>query len=227
MKTPAFQFYVHDFIVGTMHFSAEETGAYIRLLCYQWDNGFIEADDKKLKKITGISAKNLKKVLEKFSRRDDGSYKNMRLEKERLKQEELREARSVAGKKGNETKWHSSQGDRKPIAKRSQTPSQNVALQSSSSSSSSEEQPIQDAPLIFDTNNNTRMAPTKQAVWEAFQRNGGTVEMAKAFYERNEAVGWMLRGSEIKNFASLVPSYIRAWLENRPEELAPVKRMVM
>jgi hypothetical protein len=32
-KSPAFQFYPQDFLVGSAMLSAEETGAYIRLLC--------------------------------------------------------------------------------------------------------------------------------------------------------------------------------------------------
>ena len=38
MKDPAFPFYAQDFLVGTMHMTFEETGAYIKLLAYQWTN---------------------------------------------------------------------------------------------------------------------------------------------------------------------------------------------
>lgn len=133
MKSPAFQFYVQDFLIGTAHFTAEETGAYIRLLCYQWDNGFIEDDDQKLKKISGISVKKMENILKKFSKSKDGQLKNIRLEKERKKQLDLRKRRSDAGKKGNEIKY----GPRKAIAKGSQSDRKGVALQSSSSSSTS------------------------------------------------------------------------------------------
>lgn len=133
MKSPAFQFYVQDFLIGTAHFTAEETGAYVRLLCYQWDNGFIDDDEQKLKKISGISAKKMENILKKFSKAKPGQLKNIRLEKERRKQTDLRKRRSDAGKKGNEIKYNKkfadangSQSDRKPIA-----------LQSSSSSSTS------------------------------------------------------------------------------------------
>lgn len=133
MKSPAFQFYVQDFLIGTSHFSAEETGAYIRLLCYQWDNGLVENDEQKLKKISGISVKKMEKILKKFSKTKDGHYKNLRLEKERKKQADLRKRRSDAGKKGNEIKY----GSRKATAKGSQSDRKGIALQSSSSSSTS------------------------------------------------------------------------------------------
>jgi uncharacterized protein YdaU (DUF1376 family) len=132
-KSPACQFYVQDFLIGTSHFSAEETGAYIRLLCYQWDTGLVENDEQKLKKISGISVKKLEKILKKFSKTKDGHYKNLRLERERQKQIDLRKRRSEAGKRGNEIKY----GSRKAIAKRPQSDRKDIALQSSSSSSTS------------------------------------------------------------------------------------------
>lgn len=132
MKSPAFQFYVQDFMVGTAHFSAEETGAYIRLLCYQWDNGSIENEEKIIKKITGVSVKKIEKVIKKFSIKD-GFLKNIRLEKERKKQIELRKRRSDAGKKGNEVKYKS----RRANANGSLGDRNAGALQSSYSSSTS------------------------------------------------------------------------------------------
>jgi uncharacterized protein YdaU (DUF1376 family) len=83
-KSPAFQFYVQDFLSGVKFFSAEETGAYILLLCEQWDSGFIENNDKILKKITGISPKKLQKVVEKFQIIDNKLI-NKRLAEEKAK----------------------------------------------------------------------------------------------------------------------------------------------
>lgn len=133
MKAPAFQFYVQDFLIGTSHFTAEETGAYIRLLCHQWDNGFIEDDDQKLKKISGISVKKMKNILKKFSKTKPGQLKNLRLERERKKQADSRKRRSDAGKKGNEEKKKRRNAD----AMRPQSERIELALQSSTSSSTS------------------------------------------------------------------------------------------
>lgn len=96
-KSPAFQFYVQDFLSGVKFFSAEETGAYILLLCEQWDSGFIENNPKILKKITGISPKKLEKVLKKFEIKGEKLINN-RLEEERLKRLEFLERSSNAGK---------------------------------------------------------------------------------------------------------------------------------
>lgn len=87
-KSPAFQFYVQDFLSGVKFFTTEETGAYILLLCEQWDSGFIENNEKILKKITGISQKKLIKVLEKFDIIEN-KFINKRLEEERVKKEDF------------------------------------------------------------------------------------------------------------------------------------------
>ena len=55
--------------------------------------------------------------------------------------------------------------------------------------------------------------PTKEQVWECFQRNGGTKEMAKVFWNNNDSTGWFLKGSPITNFNNLVPSFISNWMK--------------
>lgn len=95
-KSPAFQFYVQDFLSGVKFFSAEETGAYILLLCEQWDSGFIENNEKILKKITGISPKKLQKVLEKFEKKEN-KFINKRLHEEKVKREEFITKSRLAG----------------------------------------------------------------------------------------------------------------------------------
>jgi len=100
MKPPAFQFYPDDFIGGTCDLSAEEVGAYIRLLCYQWSRGSIPDDSAKLARIAGANVTT--DTLQKFP-----SGKNARLEFEREKQAEYRAEKSKAGKSGAEKRWHS------------------------------------------------------------------------------------------------------------------------
>lgn len=54
MKDPAFLFYTKDFQSGTQDMSVAEVGAYIRLLCYQHQHGFIPDNRDRLMRITGI-----------------------------------------------------------------------------------------------------------------------------------------------------------------------------
>ena len=56
--------------------------------------------------------------------------------------------------------------------------------------------------------------PTYQQVAEVFFRNGGTEEMAKKFFETNEATGWFYRGSPIVKFESMIGPYISSWKAN-------------
>jgi len=56
--------------------------------------------------------------------------------------------------------------------------------------------------------------PTKNEVLESFLQNGGNMEMAKSFWERNEATGWYFKGSPITNFRNMVASYVTNWNKN-------------
>lgn len=103
MKPPAFQFYAADFLVGTSTMTNEEVGIYIRLLCHQWDKGFVAKD--KASRIVG--AKIPADVLNKFAD-SNGELRNERLENERKKQSEYREQQSQRGKAGADARWNAS-----------------------------------------------------------------------------------------------------------------------
>lgn len=103
MKPPAFQFYPDNFIQGVSDMEQCEVGAYILLLCYQWNHGSIPADKPRLERIAhGYVSDH---VLAKF-RLFDGLLKNERLELEREKQEAYRKTRAENGAKGGRPKAH-------------------------------------------------------------------------------------------------------------------------
>lgn len=79
-------------------FTAEEVGAYVLMMCRQWDKGFVEKNDKTLKKVSRISVKKLENVLKKFEE-NDGKLINLRLEKERKKKAEYSDTQSDNAKK--------------------------------------------------------------------------------------------------------------------------------
>jgi hypothetical protein len=60
--------------------------------------------------------------------------------------------------------------------------------------------------------------PTLDEVREAFDRSGGSTEMADKFFLKHNSTGWFLNGSPIVSFASLVPSYIHNWNQNRTQK---------
>jgi uncharacterized protein YdaU (DUF1376 family) len=101
-KPPAFQFYADDFLAGTLDMSQEEVGAYIRLLCYQWNTGSIPVATEKQQRLAGgcVSVD----VLAKFRLLPDGRLVNERLEQERNKQAEYRKQQSQKGKRSAENR---------------------------------------------------------------------------------------------------------------------------
>src|SRR5690349_6278210 len=101
MKPPAFQFYAADFLVGTADMEATEVEAYIRLLCHQWDRGFVPKDKAVRLAGTEVSAAVLAKFVE-----SNGELRNERMEVERRKQAEYRGQQSQRGKAGAESRWN-------------------------------------------------------------------------------------------------------------------------
>jgi uncharacterized protein YdaU (DUF1376 family) len=103
-RPPAFQFYAADFMYGCRTLTLEERGAYITLLCHQWDKGSVPGDDLKTLALvlgtSGFSARKLwLKIADKFPRLSHG-FANRRLELERVKQARFRRKMAQNGKKG-------------------------------------------------------------------------------------------------------------------------------
>jgi uncharacterized protein YdaU (DUF1376 family) len=87
-KDPAFLFYSSDFLTGTMFFSDEQTGKYIRLLCAQHQSGHLEEED-----MIKICKTYDKDIFKKFMKDADGKYYNHRLEQETNKRIAYSESR--------------------------------------------------------------------------------------------------------------------------------------
>ena len=94
-RSPAFQFYADDFLAGTLDLSQEEVGAYVRLLCHQWNRGSIPVETEKQQRLAGGSVS--VDVLAKFRLVDGCGLINDRLEKERAKQAEFRQKQREKG----------------------------------------------------------------------------------------------------------------------------------
>lgn len=106
-KSPAFQLYVNDFLTGTMDMTAEQVGGYIRLLCHQFDKDGLPDDDRKLLKLSGVRAKNLKVILNKFVKKSDNKLHNLRLTSVISEQNAYRQKQIENGKKGGFSKNNS------------------------------------------------------------------------------------------------------------------------
>jgi uncharacterized protein YdaU (DUF1376 family) len=83
-KDPAFLFYVGDFNDGTQDFTNEETGAYLRLLLFQFSQGHLPIERIK-RKLNG-DFDHLWPILScKFRLDEQGLFYNVRLEEEQIK----------------------------------------------------------------------------------------------------------------------------------------------
>ena len=89
MKDPAFNFYSDNFLSGTMFFTDEQVGKYIRLLCAQHLTGHLEE-----KHMIIICKSHDKDIWSKFIQDDAGKYYNERLEIEINKRKSYSESRS-------------------------------------------------------------------------------------------------------------------------------------
>lgn len=65
--------------------------------------------------------------------------------------------------------------------------------------------------------NKSVKAPKEQEVHEAFVRMGGTQDQAKKFFDKYDATGWMIKGTPIMKWTSLIRSFIDTWAEIRKE----------
>lgn len=101
---PAFQFYPKDFLAdgNVAAMSLHEVGAYIKLLCYCWQEEAISANHQRLANMVGVSLvefnENIWPALQPCFVEGDGLLRHKRLDAERQKQEEYRQKQSDRGK---------------------------------------------------------------------------------------------------------------------------------
>ena len=109
-KAPAFQFYPKDWLTDpdVVCMSMAQKGAYITLICYCWREDKLPNNEDYIRKLLG----NIPKwktlwngIKHKFEIQGDYLL-HPRLEKEKIKQEEYRNKKSIAGKKGMEKRWN-------------------------------------------------------------------------------------------------------------------------
>lgn len=200
-KPPAFQFYADDFIGGTVCFSAQEVGAYMRLLCYQWGNGSIPNDAKTLKRIAGVSVS--KSVQLKFP-----NGINPRLEAERQKQQLYREKQAAKGRASAHARFNHGSTTVQPSVV-------DVRLQPEGNS------PISDlrSPVSIDLITSEKGEPSEarsreferpnQADFVAYmiEKAGVPADYAAERWGRFDSVGWVNgNGVPVKTWKSLAPS---------------------
>lgn len=107
---PFMKFYCKDWLSSSSvaDMSLEAQGAYLRLLCYQWEDGHIPHDTDKWARRVGLDASSDKwaaiyaELAHCFDRTNEG-YVNSRLADERAKAAEYQKAQAEKGAKGGRT----------------------------------------------------------------------------------------------------------------------------
>lgn len=233
MKSPAFRFYVGDFLLGCRRFSTEEVGAYILLLCEQWDNGAIIPNDENLiKEITKCTKmKVINKVLLKFKKDENGDFFNERLEKERQRQNDFNSKQKANGQKGGRPKSIDNQIDSISVDKpmglpnESQTQTQKKPSVSASVSNTISKDIVGENPPLppeFSLDNGIknvkpRIVFVKPSIYEVknyFNEYTKSVlsdeklqTMANAWHDHYTSNGWMVGKNHMKDWKAAV----RTW----------------
>lgn len=113
-RTP-FKFVLHlpDHIADTMHLSAEEHGAYLRLLFSYWRGGPLKDDDRVLARIVGLSVDEwaeVRPLVEPFFEVLHGQWMHWRTDDELQAAYEAIEKSSRAGKTAANARWGNKKG---------------------------------------------------------------------------------------------------------------------
>lgn len=146
MPSPAFQFYPNEWIgnYNVQLLSLEEEGAYIRLLCYCWNEGSIPNDPELCARLIGKGASTTlaTKLLPRFVKdaNDPSRLVHERLEREREKQLAWSEKSKLGGQKSGESRKKAAElkgGSR--LVEPPYEPKSNSSFSSSSSSSKVQE----------------------------------------------------------------------------------------
>ena len=102
MSSPAFQFYVRDWIMSTRTLSPEARGVHIDLLAYSWDYDGIPSDFRAISSLVLLTPTKFRRVWMELSDRwpeaENGLLRNPRQERQRAELLALREKRAAAGR---------------------------------------------------------------------------------------------------------------------------------
>jgi uncharacterized protein YdaU (DUF1376 family) len=235
-KSPAFSLYAKDFVTGTSTMSLQEVGAYIRLLCYQWDSGSVPNDAKERSRIIGCSRSQERelwnRVGKKFLLAND-VFLNERLEEERYKQAERSQKLSANGKLGGrpaKAKGKQLLSSSFPETKAEKSLSSSSSFSSSNDSSKNDEstttERVRVEPLILSPLQFARLQETHAFV-------GSKLRVPKALHAELvaksganahvELTSWYERLNEELELAGKGTGDVFAWLRPRHQAFAVEK----
>jgi uncharacterized protein YdaU (DUF1376 family) len=193
MKDPAFLFYTGDFLAGTMFFTDEQLGIYLRLLMAQHQHGHLTE-----KQVNIICKSCDKEVLEKFEIDTDGNYYNARLDLEINKRKAYSESRS------------------KNRTKKEDKPKKDII-----NTSITYVNHMEDRNKDVNKDKEKMVIPEIEKVILYFKENGYTEEAAKKAFQYYSVNEWKdSKGNTVKNWKQKM---ISVWFkeENKVKEIKP------
>jgi len=220
-KAPAFQLYTDDFLAGTLEMSQEEVGQFIRLLCHQWNRGWIPVETEKQQRLTGgcVSVD----VLVKFRLCEDGFLRNERLESVRTERGLFLQQQSKKGQQSAE-KRRLATLENQPEVNRTSTevqpdtqPDGQPTPQPESNSPSPSPSPI--TKIQADKPPRVRFQkPTVEELTAEAIKIGLPVTEVDKFFNYYESNGWKVG----KNSMKCWPAAMKGWLSRLGEASGPV-----
>ncbi len=195
---PAFDFYTQRWLAGTMGMTAAERGAYVNLLCHQWeDNGLPAHDRKRLLSMAGCTGKVLMAVLLKFPFSDDGMRRNPRLEVIRKEQR-----KRIAAAREKSAKMHAARYGGAAASTAASTAGEEHKRATKAALPS----PLTTHPVLLEKEPKgawPRRVPPDPEVWRSycatFQPAWRPADVDAAL-DHYTAVGWQMRGGPVKDW---------------------------
>lgn len=211
---PFIPLYYGDFLSGTMSFGAEEIGAYLLLLCQQWQAGSVENDPVAIERVARCEYGKLRRVLAKFEDHG-GVLVNQRCADIRADRERYMDAKRRAGEAGAAARWQDDgTGNGIPNGTSNGTTMRMPCISSSSSSSSSkstsrEEEEGHTPPRISPTGGTLATnPPTLNQCQDHAANIGMTQEDIEAFFNHYDSQGWRKsNGQPATNLRSLLAAW--------------------
>jgi uncharacterized protein YdaU (DUF1376 family) len=215
---PFIPLYYGDFLSGTMSFGAEEVGAYLLLLCQQWQSGGIENDPSAIERIARCEYGKLRRVLAKFDIKGS-MLVNLRCDVVRNERQRYMEAKRRAGEAGADARWH---GDGitngTPNGKTMRMPC--ISSSSSSSSSQSPSEKRREEGKAPPSRNLQNEPPTFEECVELCAGIGMRQTDLQAFFDHYDSQGWRKSNGQA---ATNLRSLMSAW-KNKQQQFAPAKK---
>ena len=235
---PYMQFFGKDWLASSnrSRMPLEAQGAYIILLCYQWEEGAIPDDQEEIRAMIHpypspqVMAKIWPHICRVFPLSDDGLRRNPRCDRDRVlafeKSAKAREAGSAGGKKKAE-RARGNPSERVASARQTpnEEPSENLAdayrtSSSPESASDTSTSPSLRSGLAGHERENQKppkpvafQPPTEAEVKAVMATNHGLSDsdaetQSALFWNHYDAFGWRVSGNPVVNWQSLVGKWI-------------------